>query len=151
MGVTLTAANTVVFAELYWTPGALMQAEDRVHRVGQTRPVQIKYVLGESTADEKIWWMLEKKFSILGEMFGQTGARIGGTKSNFDEDLKQTDMQEFINAVLGTTADTLTTKVPLTIEKSFQTQRAKATKKQKTEDVIVNVAAPLNWLDTFEI
>ena len=44
VGLTLTAARTVFFSEMFWTPGSLIQAEDRVHRIGQTGSVLIKYV-----------------------------------------------------------------------------------------------------------
>ncbi|BFU23002.1 helicase, putative [Entamoeba histolytica HM-1:IMSS-B] len=66
-GITLHSADTVVFAELYWTPGVLRQAEDRVHRIGQKNDVRIFYLIGKQTVDDLIWPLLEKKLKISGE------------------------------------------------------------------------------------
>lgn len=67
VAVTLTAAATVWFSELFWTPGVLIQAEDRCHRIGQQAAVNILYFIAKGTIDELLWKLVEKKFSDLGE------------------------------------------------------------------------------------
>lgn len=47
-GLNLTQAGTVVFAELYWVPGTIIQAEDRAHRMGtEYSTIDIHYLIGE--------------------------------------------------------------------------------------------------------
>ncbi|VDP02766.1 unnamed protein product [Soboliphyme baturini] len=72
-GITLTAANMVIFAELFWNPGTLLQAEDRAHRVGQQSSVSVVYLVAKGTADDFLWTMVKKKLTVL-----NTGGLSGG-------------------------------------------------------------------------
>ncbi|XP_030383078.1 SWI/SNF-related matrix-associated actin-dependent regulator of chromatin subfamily A-like protein 1 [Scaptodrosophila lebanonensis] len=64
-GITLTAAEMIVFAELDWTPSTMAQAESRAHRIGQTKPVICRYLMASRTADDTIWNMLNRKQDTL--------------------------------------------------------------------------------------
>lgn len=68
VGLTLTAASTVIFAELSWTPGDIIQAEDRAHRIGQVSSVNVYYLLANDTVDDIIWDVIQNKLDNLGQM-----------------------------------------------------------------------------------
>ncbi|XP_048497209.1 uncharacterized protein LOC104906933 isoform X2 [Beta vulgaris subsp. vulgaris] len=68
VGLTLTAASTVIFAELSWTPGDLIQAEDRAHRIGQVSSVNVYYLLANDTVDDIIWDVVQNKLENLGQV-----------------------------------------------------------------------------------
>ena len=49
VGYNLTAANHGIIVEGDWTPGVLSQVEDRLHRIGQTKPVLIQHLVPEGS------------------------------------------------------------------------------------------------------
>lgn len=51
----------VVFAEMYWTPGVMIQCEDRAHRIGQTSSLPVHYLVAKGSMDEWMWSILNKK------------------------------------------------------------------------------------------
>ena len=81
MGLTLTAASTVVFGEMVWTPGDLVQAEDRAHRIGQLSSVLVQYLHVKDSIDDIIWMSVGKKMENLGVFLnGQSGVHLEATR-----------------------------------------------------------------------
>ncbi len=54
IGLNLTGARHVLFAHLGWTAAIHRQAIDRVHRIGQDRPVQVEFLITPDTIDERL-------------------------------------------------------------------------------------------------
>jgi hypothetical protein len=67
VAVTLTACSNVWFAELFWTPAIMVQAEDRCHRIGQQARVKCLYFVAKGTLDDVLFRLLEKKLQDIGE------------------------------------------------------------------------------------
>lgn len=65
VGVTLTAASTVVFVELDWVPGNVSQAEDRAHRLGQFNSVLIQHLVIARSIDSRLTEILIQKQAII--------------------------------------------------------------------------------------
>ena len=61
VGITLTAASLVIFAELDWTPGVVTQAEDRCHRIGQRDSVLVQHLVVDGTIDAHMAKTLVRK------------------------------------------------------------------------------------------
>lgn len=63
VGVTLTRASEMYFVERMWRPADLVQAEDRIHRIGAKNKVTITYLDCPGTIDEVFATMLATKTS----------------------------------------------------------------------------------------
>jgi SNF2-related domain/Family of unknown function (DUF6011)/Helicase conserved C-terminal domain len=65
VGLTLTAASHVVFAELDWTPGGVTQAEDRCHRIGQKNMVLVQHLVFDGSLDSRIAKIIVDKQNVI--------------------------------------------------------------------------------------
>ncbi|KAI8149301.1 P-loop containing nucleoside triphosphate hydrolase protein [Fennellomyces sp. T-0311] len=95
IGVGLTL---MCFAELYWTPSQLLQAEDRAHRIGRVGPVNIVYILAMDTIDQVLWPMVKKKLRIISTTIDGAGGKvsINEDKSSVPRWLCEEDAEEFM-------------------------------------------------------
>lgn len=83
VGLNLTAASSVAFSELPWQPGAVTQAEDRCHRIGQQDSVNIYYLVAHGTVEEKRAAIIGRKQNVLSAVLD--GGRVEGDLDVFDE------------------------------------------------------------------
>ena len=70
-GITLTAANTVIYYSNGYDLEKRLQSEDRAHRIGQKKSVTYVDLVTPKTVDEKIKKALRKKINIATEIMGE--------------------------------------------------------------------------------
>jgi len=70
-GITLTAANTVIYYSNSYDLEKRLQSEDRAHRIGQTGSVTYVDLIAEKTIDERIVKALREKINIANEIMGE--------------------------------------------------------------------------------
>ena len=70
-GITLTAANTVIYYSNGYDLEKRLQSEDRAHRIGQKKNVTYIDIICENTVDEKIVKALRDKINIASEVLGE--------------------------------------------------------------------------------
>lgn len=66
VGLTMTAASSLLMFDTPWSPGELNQCEDRIHRIGQLKKAFIYYLVARNTVEEKKCKVLRQKQEILG-------------------------------------------------------------------------------------
>jgi SNF2 family DNA or RNA helicase len=77
LGLNLTAASVVVHFDRWWNPAVETQAEDRAHRIGQTRPVQVFAYLTPDSIEQRIGEILDEKRALFADIIdGVTTASL---------------------------------------------------------------------------
>ena len=72
VGINLTRAKYVIFAELDWSPAIHRQAEDRLHRIGQKNTVCAYYLIGTGTLDDHVANILVDKSYEIDEIMDES-------------------------------------------------------------------------------
>lgn len=70
VGITLTAAETVIMNDLSFVPADHSQAEDRAYRYGQKNSVLVYYPIFENTVEKIVYNILQKKKTIIDQVMG---------------------------------------------------------------------------------
>ncbi|OJI87927.1 hypothetical protein ASPTUDRAFT_61339 [Aspergillus tubingensis CBS 134.48] len=81
VGLNLTAASNVFMMDPWWSFAIEAQAIDRVHRMGQTRDVQVTRFVVKDSIEGRMLRVQERKMNIAGSL----GLRVGGDGSEDDK------------------------------------------------------------------
>jgi SNF2 family DNA or RNA helicase len=73
VGLNLTAASVVFHFDRWWNPAVEAQAEDRAHRIGQTRPVQVFAYLTPDSIEQRIREILWEKRRLFDDIIDDIG------------------------------------------------------------------------------
>ena len=73
VGLTLTAADTVIHYDPWWNPAVEDQATDRAHRIGQDKPVFVYKLIAGGTVEERMLDLQSRKRAVAEALFNPDG------------------------------------------------------------------------------
>jgi SNF2 family DNA or RNA helicase len=91
VGLNLTEASHVFHFDRWWNPAVEAQAEDRAHRIGQTRPVHVFAYRCAETIEERIAAILEEKRALFADIVD--GENLGA--------LRRLDLDTLLEIIRG--------------------------------------------------
>lgn len=134
VGVNLTGADTVIFYDSDWNPTMDAQAQDRCHRIGQTRDVHIYRLVSDKTIEENILKKARQKkllgdLAIEGGNFTTAFFNQSAIKELFEVDPSAVAMQSTTQEIQDAE-----TAVDQQVATGFEQALCKAEKEVETED-----------------
>ncbi|XP_054809156.1 protein CHROMATIN REMODELING 19 [Prosopis cineraria] len=93
-GLNLTGADTVVIHDMDFNPQIDRQAEDRCHRIGQTKPVTIYRLVTKGTVDENVYEIAKRKLVL------DAAVLESGMEMDDKGDMPEKTMGEILSAIL---------------------------------------------------
>ncbi len=98
-GVTLHAARRLILHDLHWIPAVMLQAEARIYRIGQTRPVLVTWVVQQDSVDEVIAEHLAAKADTIDLVLRDPAAKVAIAEGR--PDAVTTSGARFARSILG--------------------------------------------------
>ncbi|KAI4874280.1 hypothetical protein NFI96_028454 [Prochilodus magdalenae] len=143
LGINLTAADTVIIFDSDWNPQADLQAQDRCHRIGQTKPVVVYRLITANTIDEKILERASAKRKLEKMVIHKN--KFKGGEADLKQSKKCVDVNELMDllksrdydrAVKGTKGKVISDKdLEVLLDRSDLLDQAKRSVKQKKNGV----------------
>ncbi|KAK4125644.1 helicase-like protein [Parathielavia appendiculata] len=95
-GINLASADTVILFDSDWNPQQDLQAQDRAHRIGQTRPVIVYRLATKGTVEEELLMSADAKRRLEKLVIKKGGFRTMGQKIDMREDLDRETLQALL-------------------------------------------------------
>ncbi|KAL2267156.1 hypothetical protein VTJ83DRAFT_4433 [Remersonia thermophila] len=95
-GINLASADTVILFDSDWNPQQDLQAQDRAHRIGQTRPVVVYRLATKGTVEEELLMSADAKRRLEKLVIKKGGFRTMGQKIDLREELDRDTLRSLL-------------------------------------------------------
>jgi len=113
VGLNLVAADTVIFLDLDFNVQSDRQAEDRAHRIGQSKPVRVISLITNASCEERIAAMRDRKIDMIDRLMAE-GRYQAPTAKEGEETGNKDDVRRLFGDLFTTDAEVAFDDVSLT-------------------------------------